>query len=115
MSLARAIRRRSLPLPLVLLVALAVLNPYCCKYLPYFVADVLQTEENVEAEDELCPGKPKALRDEDSLIPPGIEPGFAVGSPLMASRSLARAPEPRSRLSAGASVPRHKLLRIYRV
>jgi hypothetical protein len=115
MSLVRAIRRRSLPLPWVLLVALAVVNPYCCKYLPFFAADVLQTEENVEAEDELCPGKPKALRDEDSLVPPGVEPGFASGSPLAVPRSLAAAPEPRSRLAAGPSLPRHKVLGIYRV
>lgn len=115
MSLVRAIRRRSQPLPLVLLVALAVLNPYCCKFLPYFAADVLQTEENVEAEDELCPGKPKALRDEDVMVPPETDLGVAVGSPSVVPRSLATAPEPWPRMPAGPSLSRHKIFGIYRV
>ena len=64
-------RRRPFRLPalLVALVALSVLNPFCCKFLPFFAADVLQTEENVEGEDELCPGKPKAVRDELAVLP----------------------------------------------
>lgn len=115
MPLARAIRRRSQHLPLVLLVALAVLNPYCCRFLPYFAADVLQTEETIEAEDELCPGKPKAVRDEDALMTLGVEPGFVAVSPMALPRSLAAARVPPSWVPGGPSLPRHKVLGIYRV
>jgi hypothetical protein len=115
MSLLRAIRRRRFPVLPVMFVALAILNPYCCKFLPYFAADVLQTELNVEGEDRPCPGKPKAVRDEEAVVPPGFDFGMAGMVRMKGPRSFAAVPEPPSWLPAGTSLPRYKVLGVYRV
>jgi hypothetical protein len=114
MSLFRAPRRRHCAALLGLVVAIAVLNPFCCRFLPYYAADVLQTEETAEAEDELCPGKPKAVRDELAVLPSVSTGVCAALDPLGGTQveiRIARIPPPPS----GVAPPRYKVLGMIRV
>ncbi len=115
MSLLRAPRRRHCAALLGLVVVLAVLNPFCCRFLPYYAADVLQTEETVEAEDELCPGKPKAVRDELAVLP-ALSPEIfgsvnADEGGALSEVRIVRVP----REPAGVAPPRYKVLGMLRV
>jgi hypothetical protein len=101
----------------VVLVALALLNPYCCKFLPYFAAEAVQTEENVEGEDQLCPGKPEAVRDEDSGAPGGWTLGTQAVAREVVRSVLAGVARPRTqpRIPLGDSRPRYQVFGISRV
>lgn len=111
----RATRRHRSSVLLVLVVVLAVLNPFCCRFLPYFAADVLQTEQTVESQDTFCPGKPKAIRVELTVLALAIRELAVVPSarirPTDGVAGRVRSPVPRS----AEYPPRHKLFVTYRV
>lgn len=51
-------------------VALALMNPFCCCFMPCFKAEVVQHEIAWDAADGHCPGKPRSLRAETLVQAP---------------------------------------------
>lgn len=93
--------------------ALALANPFCCHLLPFFQAEVVQTETAFDTVDATCAGKPKAQRADDLLVVPPPVMGLLVltPGPLLAA-PLEPPPSAGPRLGGP---PRYKLLGIYRV
>lgn len=111
----RATRRHRSSALLVLVVALAVLNPFCCRLLPYFSPDALQTERTVESRDAFCPGKPEAVRVDLTVFAPEIREIAAAGSTRIRSAAGESSRLPSPALRSADPLPRHKLFVTYRV
>jgi hypothetical protein len=107
------LRRFSVAAVLTAVLALALANPFCCHLLPFYSAEVVQTETAFDTVDASCAGKPEAVADGGLVLalPPGLGLPVSILPVLLSHVEPAVA---RERPETGGP-PRHKLLEIYRV
>ncbi len=107
------LRRFSVAAVLTALLVLALVNPFCCHLLPFYAAEVVQTETAFDTVDASCAGKPEAVADGELVLAPPPVLGLPVAIlPLL----LSQVAPPNARLQPeSGGPPRHKLLGIYRV
>jgi hypothetical protein len=93
----------------------ALLNPFCCAFMPRFAAEAAQAETAFDGLDKLCAGKPKSVRAEAEVF---SAPLLAVVEELFSIRVAPSAPLRQAsgdRRGDAVAIPRHKLLQVYLV
>ena len=98
---------------LTAVLVLALANPFCCHLLPFYSAEVVQTETALDTVDASCAGKPEAVTQGELVLAPPPVLGLPVSILPLLLGKVAR-PMGRGQPEPGGPA-RHKLLGIYRV
>lgn len=94
----------------------ALLNPFCCSFMPRFSAEAAQAEVAFDSVDKLCAGKLKSVRAEAEVL---AAPSLAVVAEVFSNQAVVRT-EPSTLGGCEvpgdvSALPRHKLLQVYLV